>query len=334
MLNKVYDGDFIQISSSIFLRIEGALPFDVYIRRASDTYTRIFPKGEPIDQTRVTQYQIGKGVDHLYITKENYAQYQLYVESVARSSIAAADKYPLADQIQIVKEVCDLTMFEIIVRHRVDEQMVGHAVTTVKGCVDVFAQDPKSLFKVLKLMAAHPYALKHSMSTATFSIILARQEKLEAQKTLVAIGLGALLHDVGMAQLPFDAEDKENLNPEEWKLLKTHPEIGKRLLDGVRGIPTEARNIVLQHHEQPNGGGYPNGLYDKQMYYPAKIVAIADSFTALVSKRPFREAMGPLEAIAAMKEDQGKFDVKILDRFSRLFVNLKPSAPPAASAAG
>lgn len=85
------------------------------------------------------------------------------------------------------------------------------------------------------------------------------------------------------------------------------------------------RSIVIQHHEQPNGQGYPNGLHDKQIYHLAKIVSIGDCFSALISKRPYRDAFTPIQAIAIMNEDRGKFDLKLLDLFSKIFVETKQS---------
>ena len=75
-----------------------------------------------------------------------------------------------------------------------------------------------------------------------------------------------------------------------------------------------------QPHEQPNGMGYPNGMHDRDIFIPSKIVAIADSFSALVSKRPYRmKPAEPLEALAIMRQDIGKFDVKLLNMFCTYF---------------
>ena len=153
-----------------------------------------------------------------------------------------------------------------------------------------------------------------------FSLMLARSVKLESERSMMMVGMGGLLHDLGMVNLGFDPEAKENLSPDEWRELKGHPEMGKRMLDRVKEASVEVKLVVLQHHEQPNGMGYPNGLQNRDIFLPAKIVAIADSFSALVSIRPYRpKAAEPLEALALMRQDIGKFDPKLLNTFAEYF---------------
>lgn len=324
-MSHIFDTEFIPISITIFQRISGALPFDVFIKRANNVYTKVFPKGEVIDANRLKSYQFDKGVESLHVTQKDYRQYLFYVERVADNlfykSPAGASSDELAD---VVSEMANLTMLEIIVQMNVDQEAVSHATTTVKGCVAVLGKDPKSLAKIMKMLTRHPYSMRHSLSTSIFSILLAKAENLTSEKTLLLTGLGGLLHDVGMSQVSFDAEDKTELTPQEWKEIKEHPALGKRMLDTIKSVPPEVRSIALQHHEQPNGRGYPNGMHEKDIYFLSKIVAIADSFSALVSKRPYREeACTAAKAIELMMEDRGKFDTKLLADFAKLFISVK-----------
>lgn len=79
--------------------------------------------------------------------------------------------------------------------------------------------------------------------------------------------------------------------------------------------------IVLQHHEQPNGLGYPNHLGGAQIYMPAKIVAIADGFVTLTTKSAHREEPFTAQrAIQNMKDDLNKYDVNLLRMFSDIFI--------------
>ena len=220
----------------------------------------------------------------------------------------------------------DLILMDTFVNMRFDEKMMKNAAVTVKEYMSILEKDPAAFVKIFKLIMGHPYLMRHAFTSSIFSILLARKDDMSSEKTLVAVGLGGLLHDIGLSQLTFDTEEKEELTPEEWKQLKSHPQLGKQLLDGIKLVPSEVRTITLQHHEQPNGMGYPNGLHDKHIFYLAKITAIADTFTALISQRPFRkQAFTPLEALEAMREDRGKYDAKLLNHFMDMFVHLKKS---------
>ena len=110
-----------------------------------------------------------------------------------------------------------------------------------------------------------------------------------------------------------------------------HPALGLKMIEGTPGIPDEVRFIVYQHHEQPDGKGYPNGLHGKAIYYPATIVAIADSFSALISDRPFRPAFTVPQAFKILEENPGKYDrelVALLVALSDLQVRRKARPEP------
>lgn len=323
----IFDSEFVEVNVNVIRRISGALPFNVFIRRGENTYTKIFPKGESVDPARLRKYEAGKGIEEFYVHHDDYRQYLLYVEQVA-SALFVTKNPDQEEVVGIIHEMANLTMLELVVKKHVDSKSVGHAMTTIKGCIDVLSQDPKALMKIFRMLGQHPYMIKHALTTCVFALLLAKVEKLESEKTLTALGLGAFLHDIGMALLTFDPETKSELTAAERKEIYQHPELAKRMLDSVKTVTAEVRSIVIQHHEQPNGRGYPNGLHDKQIYYLAKIVSIADSFSALLSPRPYREEpFTPVKAIEVMLEDRGKFDLKLMDSFAKLFVQTKPILP-------
>ncbi len=135
------------------------------------------------------------------------------------------------------------------------------------------------------------------------------------------MGLGGLVHDIGMAMLPPDIEFKETWTAEEWKMIKEHPHLGYRMLEGVKSISSEVRRIVLEHHERPNGNGYPNNLHGPNIFTLAKIVAIADAFSEKIVLREHKgETIFAADALALMREEQGRFDEKMFGVFSNMFI--------------
>jgi len=318
-----FDSEFIEISIPILKKISGKLQFDIFIKRATNTYTKLFQKGDVIETDRMEHYWVNKNLDKLSVNKNDYRQYLFYVEQLANRYHDNKKVFEPEEIVQITREMIDLTMLEMFVDYNINQESLTHASQAVQGCVDVLANDPKSLSIIFQHITSHPYLMKHSVATSIYSLMLARIEKCQSDRTFSRLGIGALVHDVGMSRVSFDPESKSELSSEEWKEIKEHPQIGKRIMDGVKGIPSEVREIVLQHHEQPNGMGYPNGLFDKNIYYLAKIVAVADSFSALTSKRPYQGSFPPLKALEIMHIDQGKFDRKLLKSFSTLFIHLK-----------
>lgn len=304
------DSTFINIDLFFVRKFKKGIPFDIYIKRSERHYTKIFRKGELVDEERVLHYQ-EKGVKYFYVDSEGYKTYLKALDVVSERIFRDLDSAKPDELTHMLRELVIATAIDLANTMQIDQEQLSNCGNVVKGCVDVLNKDPKSFIRVLSLLSHHPHAVKHSVMTSIFSILLARNLEIENQKLLQIIGLGAFLHDVGIALLDYDPEMVTDLTPAQWKEMKAHPELGKRKVDHLE-IPPEVLTIILQHHEQPNGAGYPNNLKINQIYFPARIVAVADTFCALLTKRPFREAFSPLDALKTMRADVGKFDAQVL----------------------
>jgi len=107
---------------------------------------------------------------------------------------------------------------------------------------------------------------------------------------------GSILHDIGKINIPEDILRKSgSLSEEEWVEMRKHPEMGAELVDGIHYLDS-AVPVILYHHERWNGSGYPFGLKEDNIPLSARIVAIADSFDAMTTKRPYRDELTPEQA--------------------------------------
>jgi HD-GYP domain-containing protein (c-di-GMP phosphodiesterase class II) len=119
-----------------------------------------------------------------------------------------------------------------------------------------------------------------------------------------AFGLGALLHDIGLTQVPAAVLKKKGaLTAEERELVEKHPSRGYRILKNFGGISNDALTMVLQHHENGDGSGYPQKLQLADIHPWARILRIVDSFEAMTEDRPWRLASPPRETLQAMCDD-------------------------------
>ena len=130
----------------------------------------------------------------------------------------------------------------------------------------------------------------------------------------------APMHDIGKIGIPDEILLKPGrLTPEEFEVMKQHPQIGAEILgDSDSELIKLARSIALCHHEKWDGSGYPNGLAGEEISLEGRIVAIADVFDALTSKRPYKEAWSIEKTMALFREQSGShFDpelVKLLEQ--------------------
>ncbi|MCK4461344.1 MAG: hypothetical protein KAW46_06040, partial [candidate division Zixibacteria bacterium] len=111
---------------------------------------------------------------------------------------------------------------------------------------------------------------------------------------------------------------KGALTPDEWKLVKKHPQWGFEIILKTDLIPHESHYPILQHHERECGSGYPHALKAGEIHPYGKIVAIADVFDAMTTKRVYRHAVDSFPALKEMYEESDAFDKELLDQFIRM----------------
>lgn len=171
--------------------------------------------------------------------------------------------------------------------------------------------------------AKDTYTKGHSHAVSIFSERLAKALKL-SDKEIQNIKLGALLHDVGKIGIPENILRKsEELNDEEWNILKQHPSIGvKKVLKPIE-ILKDLIPIVEHHHENWDGSGYPDKLKGEEIPLGARIVAVADAYHALISDRPYRKGLEISKAIEILKAGAGiQWQANLIAAFIELIPEL------------
>lgn len=158
----------------------------------------------------------------------------------------------------------------------------------------------------------------HSERVTGFALKIGKTLAL-SKKQLDVIHKGGLLHDIGKLGIPNQILDKPaKLNPKEFQIVQTHTTLGARILEPITSY-SEIVRIVLEHHENFDGSGYPQGLKGKNISLYSRIFAVADNFDALSSDRPYRRALKLKEVIHYIKIQAGKkFDPMVVDAFLRV----------------
>lgn len=190
--------------------------------------------------------------------------------------------------------------------HAISGARISEIATSLAGAID----------------AKDPYTKGHSTSVSRFSEALARAINLPEEE-VERIKLGALLHDVGKIGIPETVLKKEGpLSDDEWMIMKQHPTIGAEKVLNPNPSLRDLIPIVKYHHERIDGKGYPEGLKNGDIPLAAKIVAIADTYHALISDRPYRRGMDIEKALAILNEGAGsQWDKDLI----RTFVQIAPA---------
>lgn len=133
------------------------------------------------------------------------------------------------------------------------------------------------------------------------------------------IGYGFLLHDIGKVGIPESVLNKPGpLSDEEWAVMRTHPLIGVTLVEPLRFLG-DAVQIIRSHHERWDGRGYPEGLKGEEIFLPARIFMMADTFDAMTTDRSYRRAMSIDAALEEIDRHAGtQFDPEVARRWIAL----------------
>jgi putative nucleotidyltransferase with HDIG domain len=189
-------------------------------------------------------------------------------------------------------------------------------ITLYREQAEFFASVVRALTSAID--AKDPYTCGHSDRVARLAVSLARELGCN-KEDLNTIYLSGLLHDIGKIGIDDQVLRKPGpLTPEELEHIKTHPDLGCRILDGVKQLD-QVLPVVRHHHEAWNGGGYPDGLKGEECPYLARIVAVADSIDAMSSDRPYRKGIPDAKLDAILREGAGRqWDARVVEAAFRV----------------
>jgi len=159
---------------------------------------------------------------------------------------------------------------------------------------------------------------RRSSAAARWASDIAQALGLSAHEVHLAY-LATLLHDVGMAVLPDGVFDHPGeLDPAAWAMIQTHCEHGQSILNTVDELD-EVALAVLSHHERYDGTGYPQGLAGEEIPLVSRIIAVADSYSAMVNDLPYRARLTVEAAETELVANKGtQFDPTVVDAFLRV----------------
>jgi HD-GYP domain-containing protein (c-di-GMP phosphodiesterase class II) len=168
------------------------------------------------------------------------------------------------------------------------------------------------------LQSKDDYTYRHNIGVGVIAFLIGKWLNLE-EPELTQLLIAATLHDVGKVKIPLDILNKpDKLTAEEFDFMKKHTIFGYEILKETVGINHREALVALQHHERQDGSGYPFGIGSDKLDLFGRIVAIADVFHAMTSKRPYRNASPFYETLKQMNRNAfGELDARI----TQLFMN-------------
>ncbi|MDE2234923.1 MAG: HD-GYP domain-containing protein [Gammaproteobacteria bacterium] len=191
--------------------------------------------------------------------------------------------------------------------------------TTVGPMVESVLRNPDALIWLSRIKKYDTYMYHHSVSTSIWGITFGRHLGLD-KGSLLEIGLGCMLFDVGKTKLPHAILIKaDKLTEVEWHVMRNHVDYGINLLESTEGVTDRILSLVRSHHERHDGSGYPDKLRENQIPTFAKIAGMVDCYDAITSPRPYSKQRTPYEAVREIYSWRGTlFQPEVIEQFMQV----------------
>ena len=180
------------------------------------------------------------------------------------------------------------------------------------------ARDPQLLNSLSEILRADYSTYAHCVNVCMLAMAFGSYLGLHPSR-VHSLGMGGLLHDVGMARVPRRILDKRGiLTRDEQMAIKRHPRLGYDMLVSVSSVPYDVLMVVLHHHENADGSGYPSGFTAARIPDLAKLLRVVDTYDAMTSMRPYHDALPAYDAATTLIQSMpDQFGADLVPKFIR-----------------
>lgn len=191
------------------------------------------------------------------------------------------------------------------------------AEATVDACVHSILRNPEAMLWMSRIKNRNEYTAEHCLNVCVLAIAFGRHLHM-SEEELQLLGLCGLLHDVGKMHIPTEILDKPGrLTEAEFEVMKQHTLIGHELLKRQEdGLDHLVLDVALNHHERPDGTGYPRGLGEREIAEFSRIISVVDTYDAITSNRCYAPELPSADAQKIIFENRGtQFDETVALQF-------------------
>ena len=265
---------------------------------------------------------IDKGLDIPGETQveAEYSVTEVLMEAEVAQHIETPKPASMSEELERAALICAkgkkavISMFqEVRMGNAISAEAASELVEEISSSV---IRNPGALISLARLKTADDYTYMHSVAVCALMVSLARQLDLD-EKDVREAGMAGLLHDLGKALMPMKVLNiPGKLTDDEFRIIKSHPVEGHRLLVEGKTASDIVLDVCLHHHEKVDGSGYPDRLAGDSISLFAKMGAVCDVYDAITSNRPYKAGWDPAESIRKMTEwSKGHFDERVFQAF-------------------
>lgn len=294
---------------------ERELPTDIFLK-VDNRFIKFKNKGDCISIEKYDLF-VSKGVSTIYVLNDEIMDFLSWINDIKQEEVetlvneVGEENRGFFERAVGTKE----KIYEVYFEEELNEEIVASLQSNVEEFVAEIKQNPITAQAIAVLAQKNRTIADHSVNVANLAVYLAMALGNNHQFVLENVYMGAIFHDYGKAKIPEHILNNESNNMFS-AAIQGHPEASVRMLRKTKGVPEQVVQIILQHHEQFNGYGYPKGLVGDEIYDLAQIVSIANTFdNILVESKHLNSSDKFKKAIKVIEYDKGKsFNPKFYPR--------------------
>ncbi len=278
---------------------------DLYLKNRINGDIRyiLFCRGDEIYSNERKGRLIEQSIEKLFIRTVDYASYFRYQEKNLQT-VLADKKSSSEEKSHVIYNTAKYLAQDLLSDPRSGlNTKVKRATKWVDNTVNYILHDKNAFPSLLKVTTHDYYTYTHSVHISVLGLLFGRHIHLDIHN-LKSLGIGGLVHDLGKVEIPLEILNKPGrLTKREFEIIKKHPEIGIEFLKGGTDLDEKSLKVVIQHHENYDGTGYPNRIGGKDIHLFGRISRIIDVYDAITTNRCYRKALTPYDALVEMSEN-------------------------------
>ena len=299
------------------------IEFDVFLRSDQNGRSRyiLFCRGNQEFSSERKEELISRNAQRLYISTKDTSKYLKYQENNLNQIVEDSSTSSLQKSGAIYQVAKNLT--QDILKDPLPTHTIERASVWVGNTITHIIQNERTFSTLFEVSSNDYHTHTHSINVSIIGLLFGKFLSLSPTE-LEHLGTGLLLHDIGKSSLPQDILTKRgDLTDEEFNIIKKHPKAGLDLLEDHKNIDGTSLKVVIQHHENDDGTGYPYGIGGSDIHLFGHISRIIDAYDAMTSDRPYADAMRPFATLLELKKEmEGCFNDELLKEFI-CFLGLK-----------
>lgn len=291
--------------------------FDIYIKLGESRFLLLLKAGEAFDFSRIENY-LKRGVKHFYIKREAQIFYLQYCDKLTENLLNNPNVPFSLKRDQVANLGAEAMMF--LKGCGISESSLHGAERFVSFTHELIQKSEISKNPHVSDLLNNVAAMEHGGGVVFILSLLLEAEGFSDRKVIKSIAMGAMLHDIGLYQLPTALQDEDTppSSEQDRLLFESHPKLGHDLLVGVRNISPITLQVVRQHHERRNRKGFPDKLGPGAIAPAAEMVGIADQFHRLMARKCKDPSLDVMSEIASQHYDE--FSYPIMESFRKAFL--------------